>query len=78
MDLDIGNLDMLGVSIVIGVPPNGWFMSWNPMKLDDLGILGVPLCQETSILIHFDVWKRMEKMGGFFPKQCVHSEGFLR
>ena len=32
----------------MGVPPNGWFIRENPIKMVDLG---VPLFQETSILL---------------------------
>ena len=28
----------MGVSIVMGVPPNGWSMRENPIKMDDLGV----------------------------------------
>ena len=34
------------VSIAMGVPQNGWFVTRNPIKMDDLG---VPLFWETSI-----------------------------
>ena len=37
-----------GVSINGGTP-NGWFINENPLKMHDLGNLGVPLFQETSI-----------------------------
>jgi hypothetical protein len=33
------------VSIVIGVPENGWFIMEHPIKIDDLE---VPVFQETS------------------------------
>jgi hypothetical protein len=39
-----------GVSIVIGVPQNRWFIVDNPIKMDDLE---VPPFQETSISIVF-------------------------
>ena len=34
------------VSIVIKLPPNGWFIKENPIEMNDLG---VPLFQETSM-----------------------------
>ena len=44
----------LEVSIVMGVPKNGWFIREksenNPIKIDDLGIFrGIPLFQEIFI-----------------------------
>ena len=48
-----GDIDFWGkgmvemeVSIAMGVPQNGWFVTRNPIKMDDLG---VPLFWETSI-----------------------------
>ena len=37
------------VSIVMGVPPNGWFIRENPIKKDDFG---VPAFMETTMCIY--------------------------
>ena len=42
----------MGVSIVMGVPKNGWFIRENPIKMDDLE---VPLL-ETPYMLHRIPW----------------------
>ena len=51
-----GNLYCLymEVSIVMGVPQNGWFIRGNPTKMDDLG---VPLFEETTIHVRDEMSK---------------------
>jgi hypothetical protein len=44
---NIGNIcHAMGVSTVMGVPKNGWFIREHPIKIHDLG---VAVFQETSI-----------------------------
>ena len=45
LGLTIRNGEKMGVSIVTGVPQNGWFVGEHPRKMDDLE---VPLFQETA------------------------------
>ena len=42
----------LGGSIVMGVPQNGWFISGNPIRMDDLGVPSM----ETPISTNGDKW----------------------
>ena len=46
-----------GFQLVIGVPQNGWFITENPTKMDDLG--GTPIFGNhhmSYVLVEFDRW----------------------
>ena len=62
----------------IGVPQNGWFITENPIKMDDLG---VHLFLETSICVHhlFNLISSMTNPSGKYMQEiraaiyfCVH------
>ena len=49
---------VVGVSIVMGIPPYGWFLKENPIEKDDLGI---PLFQENQLFV-WDNWDKWDNI----------------
>ena len=71
--VDMWLIYALWVSIVMGVPNNGWFTSWKiPLKVEKGWWLGVPLFQETPVWL-FTIQSKLTTHGMQPGGQCIFS-----